>query len=237
MNKVLEREWHARYEAWADRYDADHLISGWSELGLSRRVTLVVRSIGEAGLSPSGCFLDLGSGPGVFTRHLKRIGFSCVGLDYSRKVLKVARRKEKNVSYVQGEAYNLPFRRQRFMGVICIGVLQSLGSVRLAIQEIQRVIEPGGYVFLDGLNDLFWLHSLRLHKEGLFRTPKPMSYHNPFYLIEELQALGFGEARLHWLAMPPRAQRYIENPIFARTFIAARVFGYAFLIRMQKISC
>ena len=237
MYSRLENEWHARYERWAESHAADHLVSGWSERGLSRRLALVSHCIAEARVIPGSCLLDLGAGPGVFTRLLKGFGFSCIGLDYSSKVLAIAKSKDKSVSYVQGEAYHLPFQRSRFMGVICIGVLQSLERVHLAIEEMRRVIEPGGYLFLDGLNSLFWLHSLKVRKERFFNTPSRMSYHNPFYLIDELQNLGFGDTRLYWLAMPQKAQRCVEIPLLARSPIHSRLFGYAFLISTQKLGC
>jgi 2-polyprenyl-3-methyl-5-hydroxy-6-metoxy-1,4-benzoquinol methylase len=235
MYSRLENEWHARYERWAGTHAADHLVSGWSERGLSRRLALISRCITEAGVIPGSWLLDLGAGPGVFTRRLNGFGFSCIGLDYSSKVLAIAKSKDKSVPYVQGEAYHLPFQRSRFMGVICIGVLQSLENVHLAIEEMRRVIEPRGYLFLDGLNSLFWLHSLKLSKERFFNTASRMSYHNPFYLIDQLQNLGFGETRLYWLAMPQTAQHCVEIPLLARSPIHSRLFGYAFLISTQKL--
>jgi 2-polyprenyl-3-methyl-5-hydroxy-6-metoxy-1,4-benzoquinol methylase len=237
MYSRLENEWHARYERWAESHAADHLVAGWSERGLSRRLALVSHCIAQAGLLPGSSLLDLGAGPGAFTRRLKGHGFSCIGLDYSSKVLAIAKSKDKSVSYVQGEAYHLPFQRSRFMGVICIGVMQSLENVHLAIEEMRRVIETGGFLFLDGLNSLFWLHSLKTGKDRFFNTASRLNYHNPFYLIDELQTLGFGRTHLYWLAMPEKAQRYVEIPLLSSLPIHSRLFGYAFLISTQKLSC
>ncbi len=236
MHSRLETEWHGRYERWAENHTADHLVSGWSERGLSRRLALVSHCIAEAGVMPKSSFLDLGAGPGVFTRRLKRFGFSCIGLDYSSKVLAIAKSNDESVPYVQGEAYHLPFGRSRFMGVLCIGVLPSLERAHLAIEEIRRVIMPKGHLFLDGLNSLFWLHSLKLRREKLLNTAGRMSYHNPFCLIDELHNVGFGRIKLYWLAMPQKAQCCADIPLLAYSSIYSRLFGYAFLISAQKLA-
>src|SRR3970040_2464090 len=129
MSEGLERDWHARYERWATSHASEHLVSGWSERGLSRRLALVFLAIRAAGVKPAGRILDLGAGPGTYTRSLKEFGYSCVGLDYSAKVLGVAKNKDRNGDYVKAEAYNLPLKRAGFDGLICIGVLQSLTSL------------------------------------------------------------------------------------------------------------
>jgi SAM-dependent methyltransferase len=234
MSEGLEREWHARYERWATTHTSEHLVSGWSERGLSRRLALVLRSMETAGVKPGGRILDLGAGPGTYTRSLKASGYSCVGLDYSAKVLGVAKNKDSNGDYIQAEAYNLPLKRGRVDGVICIGVLQSLTSLNLAIAEMRRVLRPGGYLFLDGLNRLFWLHSYRTLKERIAGRDKRMSYYDPFRLRRELGQLGFDNVTINWLAMPESLQTSVRllGGIGGRCF--SRLFGYAFLISARK---
>jgi SAM-dependent methyltransferase len=234
MHDELEKEWHDRYERWATIHASEHLVSGWSERGLSRRLSLVLHSMAHAKMKPGSRFLDLGAGPGTYTRTLKKIGHSCFGLDYSRKVLAIARSKDKDGSYVQGEAYNLPFRQEWFGGVICIGVLQSLANVPLALSEMERVLTPGGYLFVDGLNSLYWIHRLKTLKNTLSGARGRMSYYNPFYLADELEKLGFEQTRIDWLAMPERAQPCVKYLSRRRSFLLSPIFGYAFLISTQK---
>lgn len=234
MDGRLEKEWHARYERWAASHATEHLVSGWSERGLSRRLALVLHCIADAGVKPGSRMLDLGAGPGVYTRSLKEFGHSCLGLDYSRKVLAIAKSKDKSGYYVQGEAYNLPFKQEWFEGVICIGVLQSLSNVRLALSEIGRVLAPGGYLFVDGLNSLYWIHSLKTLKERVSGAGNRMSYYNPFHLADELEKLGFGRTRISWLAMPESVQPCVKFLSRNRSLFLSPFFGYAFLISTQK---
>jgi ubiquinone/menaquinone biosynthesis C-methylase UbiE len=234
MNGRLEKEWHARYERWAASHASEHLVSGWSERGLSRRLALVLQCMADAGVKPGSRMLDLGAGPGVYTRSLKEFGHSCLGLDYSRKVLAIAKSKDRSGDYVQGEAYSLPFKQKQFDGVICIGVLQSLSNVRLALSEIKRVLAPGGYLFVDGLNSLYWVHSLKTLKETLSGAKNRMSYYNPFHLADELEKLGFAQTRMNWLAMPESVQPYVNFTSRTKSLFLSPFFGYAFLISTQK---
>ena len=87
----LEKSWQARYERWASVYEEDHNITGWSCGGLSRRLELILRLL--SCLKPGSLVLDLGSGPGTYTRAINQSGHRCLGVDYSPKVFEAARKK------------------------------------------------------------------------------------------------------------------------------------------------
>jgi ubiquinone/menaquinone biosynthesis C-methylase UbiE len=230
----LEESWRARYDHWAGRYEADHLIAGWSERGLSRRLALVLRTFEETHLGRGSLVLDLGTGPGTYSRALKGMGHHCVGLDYSWNVIKSAKNKDKTGRYLQGEAYHLPFLDRSFDAVLCVGVLQSLQSIDEAIFEMQRVLKPRGYLLLDGLNSLFWLHGARSLKETLQGLEKRMSYYQPFELAREMETLALHETRIHWLAVPESFQMWLSGERKSQSRMLARLFGHAFLISAQK---
>jgi len=156
----LEKTWWARYERRAAKFTEEYKIAGWSEEGLARRLALVQRAISSASLDRGSLILDLGSGPGTYTRALNAAGYRCVGLDYSWNVIQSAKQRCAD-AYLQGEAYELPFRNSAFDAVICIGVLQTLASPNRALAEMARVLAPGARLFLDGMNSDFWLHRVR----------------------------------------------------------------------------
>jgi 2-polyprenyl-3-methyl-5-hydroxy-6-metoxy-1,4-benzoquinol methylase len=230
MQGDLEKSWHARYERWASQHSAEHQIAGWSELGLSRRLALVLRTIRETTLKPGSKVLDVGAGPGTYTRALTESGHKCLGLDYSWNVLKVAKFKDTRGRYLQGEAYHLPFQNRSFDAILCIGVLQSLESPKDAMLEMRRILKPQGYLLLDGLNSLFWLHTVRNWRERINGTEKRMRYYSPFEVIEEMSRFGLGETQIHWLATPEVFQPSLLVRGKYQNHLFARLFGYAFLI-------
>jgi len=230
----LEESWRARYDRWATQFKAEHQIAGWSEDGLARRLALVLRLIAEIKLERLSQILDLGAGPGTYTKALEAKGHKCFGLDYSWNVIKIAKSEDKNGRYLQGEAYHLPFQDDSFDTVLCVGVLQSLQSINDALLEMQRVLKPRGYLLLDGLNSLFWLHGLRSWREAVKGLEKRMSYYSPFKLAEEMETLGLREAQINWLATPAVFQSWLPNGEKKRSYLLARLFGYAFLILARK---
>ena len=230
----LEDSWRARYDRWAGQHELEHHIAGWSEQGLARRLALVLHLISQTNLKPGSQVLDLGAGPGTYTRALESRGHKCLGLDYSWNVIKIAKRKHTSGRYLQGEAYHLPFHDRSFDAVLCVGVLQSLQSTSEAVLEMQRVLKPRGYLLLDGLNSLFWLQGVRSWQQKLKGAEKRMSYYSPFKLSEEMERIGLRETQIHWLATPPRLQSWLPGGGKDRIHLLARLFGYAFLILARK---
>lgn len=237
MNRqTLEDAWRVRYDRWAGLHNADHLIAGWSERGLARRLALVLRTIEAARIESGSRVLDLGAGPGTYTRSLNQLGYRCYGLDYSLPVVKIAKNKDRSGGYLQGEAYHLPFQKDAFDALLCVGVLQSLQSIDVAIAEMQRVLRPGGYLLLDGLNSLFWLHGARSLKETVRGLEKRMSYYDPFVLSKKFAGLGLCAPRIHWLAVPEALQSWFSGERSSRSRLLSLLVGHAFLIVARKRS-
>jgi SAM-dependent methyltransferase len=96
--------------------------------------------------------LDVACGPGNFTRDFARAAGDglVVGLDASETMLEVAVRdtEASNVAYVRGDACALPFRDGCFDAVCCFAALYLIEEPMLALEEIVRVLAPGGRVAL-----------------------------------------------------------------------------------------
>jgi SAM-dependent methyltransferase len=104
-------------------------------------------------LAPGDAVLDVASGPGNFSREFARaVGEDglVVGLDASRTMLTRAVREgaPENVAYVLGDAAALPFRGEAFDAVCCFAALYLIEDPFRAIEEIARVLAPGGRVAL-----------------------------------------------------------------------------------------
>jgi SAM-dependent methyltransferase len=96
--------------------------------------------------------LDVACGPGNFTRAFARAAPEglVVGLDASKPMLERAVLEDNppNVSYVRGDAHALPFRDQSFDAVCCFAALYFISDPLRAVDEIVRVLAPGGRVAL-----------------------------------------------------------------------------------------
>jgi ubiquinone/menaquinone biosynthesis C-methylase UbiE len=109
-------------------------------------------AMGMLGLSPNDRVLDVACGPGNFTRGFARAAGEglVVGLDASRTMLAVAVRETErpNVAYVRGDARALPFRESSFDAICCFAALYLIQEPMRALDEIVRVLAPGGRVAL-----------------------------------------------------------------------------------------
>ena len=96
--------------------------------------------------------LDVACGPGNFTREFARAADPgiVVGLDASRTMLAraVVETEAPNVAYVRGNAEALPFADRSFDAVCCFAALYLIERPMQAIEEIARVLAPGGRMAL-----------------------------------------------------------------------------------------
>jgi SAM-dependent methyltransferase len=97
--------------------------------------------------------LDLACGPGNFTRSFSdEVGDEglVVGVDASKPMLARAVREAAapNTAYMRADASALPFIDGCFQAVCCFAALYLIDSPFAAIDEIARVLAPGGRVAL-----------------------------------------------------------------------------------------
>ena len=91
--------------------------------------------------------LEVGCGTGVIAGELARLGDArVVGLDVAGGMLAFARRQEGGVTYVQGDAHELPFTAGSFDAVVCHYLLLWLADPARAVREMARLVRPGGAV-------------------------------------------------------------------------------------------
>ena len=112
---------------------------------------LETKSIMQAGIS-SGIAFEVGPGPGYLgLEWLKNTdGTTLKGLDISEDMIAIAERNaaeydlEDRVTYVQGDACVMPFEDDYFDGVFTNGSLHEWAHPEAIINEIARVLKPGG---------------------------------------------------------------------------------------------
>jgi ubiquinone/menaquinone biosynthesis C-methylase UbiE len=95
--------------------------------------------------------LDVACGPGNFTRAFAREDHGIVvGIDASSAMLAraVHETRAENVAYVRGDASALPFIDGVFDGVCCFAALYLIEDPFAAIDEMVRVLAPGGRLAL-----------------------------------------------------------------------------------------
>jgi ubiquinone/menaquinone biosynthesis C-methylase UbiE len=93
--------------------------------------------------------LEVAPGPGYFSIELARLGrYTISGLDISHTFVKMAAQKAAEagvrVNFTQGSASNMPFPRESFDFLLCRAAFKNFAKPVPALQEMCRVLKPGG---------------------------------------------------------------------------------------------
>jgi len=98
--------------------------------------------------------LDVGCGKGKISRKLKDLGFDVIGIEPSIELIKIARKNNPDIKFIQASATNLPFEKETFDFLICIEVLEHIPDTKKAIKEMIRVLKLNGKVLIIDKNIL-----------------------------------------------------------------------------------
>src|SRR5262245_62142090 len=148
-----------------DAFDADHYDRKYFEGHVVRyergvyrqRVRNVMRFMGDVA---GKRVLDLGCGVGFFGGEAQKRGAWVAGLDFSATALEICRERLPQVKPLRADATKVPFRDSSFDVVLVNDIIEHLAEDlgRKMMQEVNRVMRPGGRLVLDTDNDAFLFH-------------------------------------------------------------------------------
>lgn len=217
MNKPrsFEHAWRERFSGYAEHYDDDASIAGWSKTGLAARFRQFQRAF-----SPNIAgerWLDAGCGAGTYSRYLARLGAWVLGVDYSFRTLqKASAHRTPGVAFCNGDATALPVHPGAFEGVLCFGVTQALSSSDRLVTALAQCVRPGGQVWVDALNARCVVHLVSETRRRLRGEPPHLRYETPGNLKRLLRNHGFSDIRLFWLPILPGRLQRLQTWVEAR---------------------
>ena len=131
-------------------------------------------AIKNAGFPKGGRVLDVGCGTGDFCIELERAGLKAFGIDFEKKMLKIAKSKINyqlsiiNYQLSMADALHLPFSDNSFDGITIGFSLRHL-EIPIFLDEARRVLKPKGKIVILEVSSpesllLHWLHNLYLQR-------------------------------------------------------------------------
>jgi len=201
--ETQRKDWNRVSSAW-EKWDA------WLDAGFE---TCNRHLLDRARLAPGHRVLDLGSGTGFpAIPAAQRVGPSgqVTGVDLAEEMLEVARRKAaklglKNVAFQTGDVASLPFENGNFHSVTSRFCLMFLPHLEKTLNEIHRVLNPGGAVsaavWSAREKNPYITLPMGVLKEYVEIPPADPSVPGIFYLeksgdlIGRMKAAGFAELR------------------------------------------
>lgn len=239
-NESFEQQWRRRFERFAASREDDAGIAGWSATGLALRFNFFRRRYRNSGAGKR--WLDAGCGAGTYSRFLAGQAQEVVGLDYAQRSLVKAKERSPEVTrWLRGDVTALPLRSASFDGVISYGVMQALGSSGKAVEEMVRVLRPGGEIWIDALNSWSVLHLLHAARAKWTGKPMLVRYESPKVLRKAVAEAGCTDVGVEWVPIAPAKLRGIAASSMVCLLVRVVPFlgalsCHAFLVRGRKKS-
>jgi ubiquinone/menaquinone biosynthesis C-methylase UbiE len=95
--------------------------------------------------------LDVGCASGYSTNQIGQVmpEAKLVGVDIDGEFIRFAREKYPQFRFLVADAENLPFRGKSFDAVVCTEVIEHLAAPEKMVEEVWRVLKPGGKFILE----------------------------------------------------------------------------------------
>lgn len=165
--------------------------------------------------------LDVGCGKGRFSRKLKDLGFEVIGLEPSTGLVKIAKKNNPDILFVEASATKMPFPDDTFDILICVSVLEHIPDTQKALQEMARVLKNGGHLLVLDRN-IFGLHPLYLvptilwikffgEKNKWLLYPKHFEFQEIYFIPWRLNRLikqYFKNSKIHYIHYAPEDKKY-----------------------------
>jgi len=143
--------------------------STWKHRNYARELFL------ERALRFKGNFLEIGPGYGRVMLEIQK--FSAItGLEIDEDLLAILRKRNLNV--IQGQAENMPFKNESFDVVISEEVLEHIVNQKQFIDEISRVLKPGGVAIITTPHKWVYRGLMFINNIVKWNFPAPI-YKNP----------------------------------------------------------
>ncbi|MBJ18701.1 MAG: hypothetical protein CL933_04680 [Deltaproteobacteria bacterium] len=135
----------------APRYDALNRVMS---VGMDQRWRR--RALDKIAVGPGDLVVDLACGTGDFCGLVEERGAEVIGVDFALRMLKQGRSRGLDSRSVQGDGEWLPFRSGSVDVVTCGFALRNFVSLGGVMNQIARILKPGGRAALIDVDRPTW---------------------------------------------------------------------------------
>lgn len=150
---------------------------------------------------PGMVVLDVASGAGFGLDMLRQAGACPIGVDYDGAALQEVRQAKPASRLVRGDAMRLPLGTDSIDMVVSFETIEHVQDAAALVDEVRRVLKPGGSLVVSTPNRAF--------------GPPSLHANNPFHIREftakelcDVLRVGFSDVRVYG-QRPSAAYRYV----------------------------
>lgn len=181
-------------------WDHEHISKGMLEAHLnpdfeaaSRKHSDIERSVQwlSTVIVKDGKILDLGCGPGLYTKPLSEMGYDVTGIDYSKRSIAYAKSQDTKTHYIYKNYLELDYAGafDAITLIYCDYGALTLSERRTLLPKIYSALKPGGLFIFDVFTEESYknkreVNSWSLCENGCFWSPQPHICLDATYLYE-----------------------------------------------------
>ena len=143
--------------------------------------------------------LDIGSGGGLLSEPLYRLGASVTGIDASNKNIEVAKLHAKemglNIKYIRSSPENINLKNE-FDVILCMEVVEHVSNINLFIQKCSSLVKKNGVIFISTINKNLKSYAFAIIGAEYILRWLPIGTHdwNKFFTPKELEDIAINNA-------------------------------------------
>lgn len=139
----------------------------------------------------SGKFLDVGCSNGALVKRAKELGFYSIGVEVSEDVVRFAKKCFPDIEVRSGLLTEQDFKDSEFDIITLYDVLEHLFNPRIELNEIYRILKPGGLFFIETLttDSIFFIEDP--YNWDYMNPIEHVQFFNEENLINLLKEVGF----------------------------------------------
>ena len=173
--------------------------------------------------------LDVGASTGIIDNVLAGAIRNVVGVDIDAGAIAYATRAfgRSNLSFIVGDAMALPFPDESFDVAVCAHAYEHVPDSRRMIEEVLRVLKPGGACYFAAGNRLMWIephYGLPL----LSVLPRPLAH---AYVRAAGKAHHYHELHLTCRGLEKLVRGFVLHDYTRRIVTAPKAFGVDYMLQ------
>jgi ubiquinone/menaquinone biosynthesis C-methylase UbiE len=138
-----------------------------------------------------GAVLDIGCGRGLMLKYLKDSGWRAEGVEYSQDLSNAAKRSYGIDVHVAQNIEECKFLDNTYDAVTMFHVLEHVPNPKKTLQEIYRILKPGGVCIIEVPNIYSWQALLTRGAWFHIDAPRHLFHFSLDFLRKSLAAIGF----------------------------------------------